>query len=70
MIADPDMEVAVYPSREYAETLTYQDSFGCQSIILESGKIDELLESDNDQAISEFRENIDDVVLVKAAVLF
>jgi uncharacterized protein YqiB (DUF1249 family) len=32
MIADPDMELAVYPSVEMVYALTYQDSFGFQSV--------------------------------------
>ena len=32
MIADPDMEVKVYPSRRMAEAMTYQDSFGYREV--------------------------------------
>lgn len=32
MIADPDMEVAVFPNEEFAEALTYQDTFGYQAV--------------------------------------
>ena len=32
MIADPDMEVKVYPARRMAEAMTYQDSFGYQQV--------------------------------------
>lgn len=28
MIPDPDMEIAVFPQKEIAEAITYQDSFG------------------------------------------
>lgn len=32
MIADPDMEIKIYPSLEAAEALTYQDAFGYQVV--------------------------------------
>ena len=32
MIADPDMEVAVYPEREMAEAVAYQDSWGYRRV--------------------------------------
>ena len=32
MIADPDMEIAVFRHEEYAEAMTYQDSFGYQAV--------------------------------------
>lgn len=32
MIADPDMELAVYPKLEIAEALSYQDSFSYRTI--------------------------------------
>jgi uncharacterized protein YqiB (DUF1249 family) len=31
MIPDPDMQITVYPEREYAEAVSYQDFFGYQS---------------------------------------
>lgn len=37
MIADPDMEIAVYPSREYAEALAYQDIWGYRRVYGEDG---------------------------------
>lgn len=32
MIADPDMEIAVYPDRQQAEALTYQDFYGYRQV--------------------------------------
>lgn len=32
MIADPDMEIAVYPQREMAEALAYQDCWGYRRV--------------------------------------
>lgn len=46
MIADPDMEVAVYPIREYAEALTYQDSYSYQSVLLNDGQVNTRLQRD------------------------
>ena len=40
LIADPDMEVAVYPDRQVAEALSYQDMFGYCVVYLEEGKVD------------------------------
>lgn len=37
MIADPDMEIAVYPSREHAEALAYQDIWGYRRVYGEDG---------------------------------
>lgn len=58
MIADPDMEVAVYPSREYAEALTYQDSFGYQSVKLDSGQVNVRLQHDLNKFLSQWLTNL------------
>ena len=39
MIADPDMEIAVYPERKMVEALSYQDFFGYRRVYPEPGKI-------------------------------
>jgi|ERR1017187_891354 uncharacterized protein YqiB (DUF1249 family) len=39
MIADPDMEIAVYPDQEAAEALTYQDTFGYR-VVYRDNKVD------------------------------
>lgn len=58
MIADPDMEISVYPGREYAEALTYQDNFGYQLVMLESGKIDAKLERELNSFLSQWLTNL------------
>lgn len=58
MIADPDMEVAVFPSREYAEALTYQDSFGYQSVMLDAGQVNVMLQKDLNQFLSQWLTNL------------
>lgn len=58
MIADPDMEVAVYPSREYAEALTYQDSFGYQSVKLDAGQVNVRLQGDLNKFLSQWLTNL------------
>lgn len=39
MIADPDMEIAVYPERKMVEALSYQDTFGYRRVYPEPGKV-------------------------------
>src|ERR1035437_8505000 len=39
MIANPDMEIAVYPDREAAEALTFQDTFGYR-VVYSDNKVD------------------------------
>jgi len=58
MIADPDMEVSVYPNREYAEALTYQDSFTYQSVILDSGEINARLQKELNNFLSQWLTNL------------
>jgi uncharacterized protein YqiB (DUF1249 family) len=38
-VADPDMEIRVYPKTRMAEALTYQDSFSYQKVYPEPGKV-------------------------------
>ena len=40
MIADPDMEIAVYPDRDAAEALTYQDTFGYRVVYHDGNRVD------------------------------
>ncbi len=40
MIADPDMEIAVYPERKMVEALSYQDAFGYRRVYPEPGMVD------------------------------
>lgn len=39
MIADPDMEIAVYPDRKMVEALSYQDMFGYRVVYPEPDKV-------------------------------
>lgn len=58
MIADPDMEIAVYPSREYAEALTYQDSFGYLSVLADSGQVKARLQRELNSFLSQWLDNL------------
>lgn len=58
MIADPDMEIAIYPDREYAEALTYQDSFTYQSVILDSGDVNAKLQRELNSFLSQWLTNL------------
>ncbi|MDV6341117.1 DUF1249 domain-containing protein [Nitrosomonas sp. Is24] len=58
MIADPDMEIAIYPDREYAEALTYQDSFTYQSVMLDSGGINAKLQRELNIFLSQWLANL------------
>lgn len=39
MVADPDMEIEVWPSRKMAQALTYQDTYGFKMVYPEPGKV-------------------------------
>ena len=39
MIADPDMQIAVYPPQEQAEALTYQDSYAYNQVYSSDGAL-------------------------------
>ena len=58
MIADPDMEIAIYPDREFAEALTYQDSFTYQSAMLDSGEINAKLLRELNSFLSQWLTNL------------
>lgn len=58
MIADPDMEIAVYPSREYAEALTYQDAYSYQSVLQDEGVVDAKLQRDLNDFLSQWLTNL------------
>lgn len=57
MIADPDMEIVVYPSREYAEALAYQDTYGYQSV-QGGGEVDSRLQRDLNAFLSQWITNL------------
>lgn len=58
MIADPDMEIAVYPSREHAEALTYQDTYSYQSVLIDSGQVNARLQRDLNGFLSQWLTNL------------
>lgn len=58
MIADPDMEVAVYPIHEYAEALTYQDSYGYQSVLLNDGQVNTRLQRNLNRFLTQWLTNL------------
>ncbi len=58
MIADPDMEIAVYPSQQFAEALTYQDGFVYQSALLDSGQVNEKLQRELNDFLSQWLTNL------------
>ncbi len=58
MIADPDMEVAVFPDLEYAEALTYQDSYGYQSVLQGEGTVNAKLQQYLNSFLSNWLNNL------------
>jgi uncharacterized protein YqiB (DUF1249 family) len=58
MIADPDMEIAVFPSREYAEALSYQDSNFYHCIESPSGDVDDKLRKNMNAFLSQWLTNL------------
>ena len=59
MIADPDMEVAVYPARGMAEALTYQDTYGYRMVYSEGGsKVDVRARRDLNQFLTQWLDNL------------
>jgi len=59
MIADPDMEIAVYPAKGRAEALTYQDSFGYREVYSEGGtKVDIRARRDLNEFLKQWLDNL------------
>ena len=58
MIADPDMEVALYPSRQMAEALSYQDCFGYRQVYPEPGKINPRAKKELNSFLNQWLSNI------------
>jgi len=58
LIADPDMEVAVYPSRLHAEALSYQDSYMYQTVLLDAGQIDTKLQKELNTFLMQWLTNL------------
>ena len=58
MIADPDMEIAVFPKQEYAEALAYQDTYTYQTVRLESGQVNAGLRRTLNSFLSQWLTNL------------
>jgi len=58
MIADPDMEIKVFPAMEMAEALTYQDSFGYRVVYPSPGKVDVKAKAELNKFLSQWLSNL------------
>ena len=59
MVSDPDMEVAVYPSKSMAEAMTYQDSFGYRVVYSQGGSmVDVRAKRDLNQFLNQWLSNL------------
>lgn len=58
MIADPDMEIAVYSQQERARAVTYQDTFGYQTVDLCSGDEARKCQRDLNKFLSQWLGNL------------
>ena len=59
MVADPDMEIAVYPAKNMAEALSYQDSFVYREVYSEGGtKVDVRARRDLNQFLTQWLSNL------------
>lgn len=59
MVSDPDMEIAVYPTRGMAEALTYQDTFGYRVVYSQGGTmVDVRAKRDLNQFLNQWLDNL------------
>ncbi len=58
MIADPDMEVAVYPQRQTAEALAYQDCYSYRRVYVQDNAIDIKAKRDLNQFLNQWLTNL------------
>ena len=58
MIADPDMEIMLYPDKKMAEALTYQDAYLYQEVYPEEGKVNLRLKKDLNSFLNTWLNNI------------
>jgi uncharacterized protein YqiB (DUF1249 family) len=59
MIADPDLEIAVYPAKSMAEALTYQDSYGYRTVYTNGGTmVDVRARRDLNQFLNQWLSNL------------
>lgn len=59
LVPDPDMEIAIYPSRKMAEALSYQDSYSYQVVYPEPGKVYPKLKSELNRFLNTWLNNIE-----------
>lgn len=58
MIADPDMELAVYPDRKMAEALSYQDMFGYRRVYPSEDQVDLRAKQELNSFLSQWLSNL------------
>ncbi len=59
MVADPDMEVAVYPARNMAEALSYQDTYGYRTVYTNGGTmVDVRARRDLNEFLNQWLDNL------------
>lgn len=58
MIADPDMEIAVYPDEQAAEALTYQDTFGYRVVYHGENHVDVRAKKDLNSFLHQWLRNL------------
>ena len=58
MIADPDMEIAVYPVEEIATAISYQDCFGFRAAYGSMAETDQRNQGDMNQFVSQWLSNL------------
>ena len=59
MIADPDMELAVYPTRRMAVALSYQDAYGYRTVYTNGGTmVDVRARRDLNQFLTQWLDNL------------
>lgn len=58
LVPDPDMEIAIYPSRKMAEALGYQDSYSYQVVYPEPGKVYPKLRTELNSFLNTWLDNI------------
>lgn len=58
MIADPDMEIAVYPEKKMIEALSYEDCFGYQRVHPEAHKLNPRAKSELDSFLGQWLSNL------------
>ena len=58
MIADPDMEIKVFPDMKMAEALTFQDSFGYRVVYPSPDKVDVKAKAELNRFLNQWLSNL------------